>query len=233
MSNKLRESLAEMERVLSRRAFFVKIGTGAGAVAVYDRFGPSLFGDSHEDPLERAFKVFGAVGRLVIPVDQDPGWATFEPDITHYGLDTYVRQVFSLGNDLAFGGLVQAINAFNEIPPQIRFGPKFLEMPLNAQADYLAKVLTGNFEFDGVQDILSFGGVFMLLAVKQVFFLNFPHHLATPGAEFQNLLGNTPKTGWDIMKFKGPVSAEEEAELRAQSLGAPELPGVDWRNPFI
>ena len=234
MSNRLRESLMEMEKVLSRRAFFVKIATGAGAVAVYDRFGPSLFGDAAAEPLERALEVFGAFGRLVIPVDRDPGWATFEPEITRYGLDTYVRQVFTLGNDLAFGGLLQAINAYNEIPPQIRFGPRFLEMPLNAQADYLTKVLSGSFEFDGVQDILSFGAIFMLLGVKQTFFLNFPRHLATPGAEYQDdLLGNSPKTGWDIMGFRGPVGPEEEAELRARSQGAPELPGVDWRNPFI
>ena len=134
---------------------------------------------------------------------------------------------------MAFDGLIQAINGFNEIPAQINFGPKFLEMTLNARADYLTKVLTGAFEFDGVQDIVSFGGIFMLLGVKQVFFLNFPRHLPTPGEEFQDLIGNTPRTGWDIMGFKGPVGPEEEAELRARSQDAPELPGVDWRNPWI
>lgn len=233
MSNRIRRSLVEMERVLTRRAFFVKIATGAGVAAAYDRFGPRLFGDDDGDPLERAVEVFGAFGRLVIPVDQDPGWATFEPEITVYGLDTYVRQVFTLGNDLAFDGLVQAINGFNEIPEQINFGPKFLDMPLNLQGDYLTKVLTGAFEFDGVQDILSFGGVFMLLGVKQTFFLNFPRHLATSDEEFQILTGNSPRTGWDIMGFKGPVGPEEEAELRARSQEAPELPGVDLRNPLL
>ena len=229
----IRESLIQMERVLTRRAFFVNVIKGASAVAVYDRFGPKIFGDPVADPLSRAYEIFGAFGRLVIPVDQDPGWATFEPEITEYGLGTYVRQVFTLGNDLAFNGLVQAINGFNEIPPQIDFGPKFLEMSLGAQADYLTKVLAGAFEYDGVQDILSFGGVFMLLGAKQTFFLNFPHHLATPGAEFQNVLGNSPKTGWDIMRFKGPVGPEEEEQLRVRNANAPELPGVDWRNPFI
>ncbi|MEJ2076736.1 MAG: hypothetical protein P8020_12160 [Acidobacteriota bacterium] len=229
----IRESLIQMERVLTRRAFFVNVIKGASAVAVYDRFGPKIFGDPVEDPLSRAYEIFGAFGRLVIPVDQDPGWATFEPEITEYGLGTYVRQVFTLGNDLAFGGLLQAINAFNEIPPQIDFGPKFLEMSLAARADYLTKVLAGAFEYDGVQDILSFGGVFMLLGVKQTFFLNFPHHLANPDAEFQDVLGNTPRTGWDIMRFKGPVGADEEERLRARNADSPELPGVDWGNPFI
>ena len=35
------------------------------------------------------------------------------------------------------------------------------------------------------------------------------------------------------MRFKGPVGPEEEEQLRAKAADAPELPGVDWRNPFI
>jgi hypothetical protein len=232
----IRESLVEMERVLSRRAFFLKIVKGAGVAAAYDRFGPRLFGDTQRSEaatLEDAFQIFGALGRLVIPVDDDPGWATFEPDITRYALDTYVRQVFALGNDLAFGGLTQAIIGFNEIPPQVDYGRKFLDMSLQTQGNYLSDVLIGNFENDGVQDILSFGGIFMLLGVKQTFFLNFPHHLADPNAEFQTLTGFTPKTGWDIMGFKGPIGPDEEKTLRERSANAPELPGVDWRNPWI
>jgi hypothetical protein len=232
----IRESLVEMEKVLSRRAFFLKIVTGAGVAVAYDRFGARLFGDTPRNDaatLDSALQVFGALGRLVIPVDQDPGWATFEPDITRYALDTYVRQVFALGNDLAFGGLTQAIVAFNETPPQINYGPKFLNMSPQAQGNYLSDVLIGNFENDGVQDILSFGGIFMLLGVKQTFFQNFPHHLADANAEFQTLTGFTPKSGWDIMGFKGPIGPDEEKVLRERSVNAPELPGVDWRNPWI
>jgi len=54
-----------------------------------------------------------------------------------------------------------------------------------------------------------------------------------PDSEFQVLTGNNPKTGWDIMNYKGPVSAQEETLLRARAQGAPEYPGVDLRNPFI
>jgi hypothetical protein len=232
----IREALIEMEKVLTRRAFFIKIVKGAGVAAVYDRFGPRLFGDTQRSDaasFDTALQIFSAFGQLVIPVDQDPGWATFEPDITQYAFDTYVRQVFALGNDLAFNGLTQAIIGFNEIPPQINYGPKFLDMTLDARGNYLTDVLTSNFENDGVQDILSFGGIFMLLGVKQTFFLNFPHHIADPNAEFQNLTGFAPKTGWDIMGFRGPVGQAEEQALRARSAGAPELPGVDWRNPWI
>jgi hypothetical protein len=232
----LREALVEMEKVLTRRAFFIKVVRGAGAAAVFDRFGPKLFGDtgrSESASLDAAMQIFSAFGRMVIPVDDDPGWATFEPGITTYALDTYVRQVFALGNDLAFSGLTQAINGFNEIPPQINYGPKFLDMPLDVQGTYLSDVLTGNFENDGVQDIVSFGGIFMLLGVKQTFFLNYPHHIPDYNAEYQNLTGFSPKSGWDIMGFTGPVGPDEEKALRARSVNAPELPGVDWRNPWI
>jgi hypothetical protein len=36
-----------------------------------------------------------------------------------------------------------------------------------------------------------------------------------------------------MMKYRGPVLAAEEAALRAAAANAPELPGVDLRNPFI
>jgi hypothetical protein len=232
-----RKALAEMERVFSRRAFFIKIVKGAGAVAAFDRFGPKLFGSTPADDaanFAQALKIFSAYGQMVIPVDDVPGWATFEPGITMYGLDVYIRQVFSLGNNLAFNGLLQAIVAFNNIPPTIGYSPNtFLNMSLEAKGNYLTNILTGAFENDGVSDILSFGAIFMLLGSKQTFFLNYPHHLPNRGAEFQQVLGNNPPTGWDIMKFRGPVGPEEEKALRARAANAPEIPGVDLRNPYI
>jgi hypothetical protein len=230
-------ALLEAERVLSRRAFFVKLaGRVGGAAAAYDLLGPRLFGAAprtRQTNFDDSLKIFSAFGRVVIPVDQDPGWATFEPEITRYGLDVYIRNVFALGRDLAFDGLMQAIVAFNELPPQISYGPKFLDMSLRGQGDYLSNVLVGNFENDGVGDILSFGGIFMLLGCKQTFFLNFPRHIADYNADIQQVTGLSPKAGWDIMKFKGPVGLEEEKALRERTANAPEYPGVDWRNPWI
>src|SRR5260221_7516746 len=112
-----RLALAAMEKTLSRRAMLMNIGKGLGVVAAYDRFGPSLFGATPQTDRQnylQALQIFGAYGRLVIPVDQDPGWATFEPEITVYGLDVFIRQVFNLGHDLAFNGFTQAVVAFNE-----------------------------------------------------------------------------------------------------------------------
>ena len=231
-----RLALAEMEKTLSRRAFFMKVGKGLGAVAAYDRFGPRLFGTTPATDAanyQQSLKIFSAYAQLVIPVDDDPGWATFEPDITVFALDTYIRQVFNLGNDLAFNGFTQAVVAFNQIPPMIRWGRTFLEMSLDARSLYLTNILVGEFENDGVGDILSFAAVFMLLGCKMTFYQNFPKHIANPNSEFQQVLNNTPKTGWDIMGFKGPVGPDEEKVLRARSANAPELPGVDWRNPYI
>jgi hypothetical protein len=230
-----REAFLEMERVLSRRTFFKRVLKGAGAIAAFDRFGPSLFGQAQTpaDMFNHGLQIVGAFGRLVIPVDQDPGWATFEPDITQYTLDVYIRQVFNLGNNLSFTGYLQAVNAFDAVPRLIGYGPAFVSMSPAVQGQYMSDVLIGNFESDGVQDILSFGGIFLLLATKMVFFQNFPHHLANPNSEFQQVLGNTPKTGFDIMGFRGPVGPAEEIALRERAANAPEIPGIDLRNPFI
>jgi hypothetical protein len=231
-----RVALPEMERVFSRRALFVKIAKGAGVLAAYDRFGPKLFGETAAQDtanFNQALVILSAFGQMVIPVDQDPGWATFDPAITLYTLDVYLRQVYSLGNNVALNGLTQAIVAFNNIPPLISYGPTFLTMSSDAQGNYLTDILIQEFENNGVQDILSFAGIFMLLGAKQVFFQNFPHHLAVPGVDIQMPLGNTPKTGWDIMGYAGPVQAAEESTLRARAANAPEYPGVDWRNPYI
>jgi tetratricopeptide (TPR) repeat protein len=164
-----REAFLEMERVLSRRTFFKRVLKGAGAIAALDRFGPSLFGQAQtpDDMFNHGLQIVSAFGRLVIPVDQDPGWATFEPDITQYTLDVYIRQVFNLGNNLSFTGYLQAVNAFDAVPRLIGYGPTFVTMSTAIQGQYMSDVLIGNFESDGVQDILSFGGIFLLLATKK------------------------------------------------------------------
>src|SRR6266404_8997136 len=141
-----RAALAEMEKTLSRRAFFMKVGKGLGAVAAYDKFGPRLFGTTPATDAanyQQALKIFSAYARLVIPVDDDPGWETFEPDITTYALDVYIRQVFNLGNELALNGLRQAGEALNEMPRVIGWGRKFLEMSYDNQGLYLTNILVG------------------------------------------------------------------------------------------
>ena len=103
-----REAFLAMERVLSRRGFFGSvlkgIAIGTGTVAALERFGPRLFGQAQNvtQQYNTGLQIVSAFGQMVIPIDQDSGWATFEPDITTYTLDVFIRQVFNLGVDLVY-----------------------------------------------------------------------------------------------------------------------------------
>jgi hypothetical protein len=229
----IRESLLEMEKALSRRSFFSRMAKVAGMVAAYDRFGDKLFADPTPNSTALALQVVSAFGRTVIPVDEDPGWETFEPGINEYCLNVYIKQCFFYGNQLAFDGLITGINAFDSIPTLVAYGPRFTAMSANNRGQFLSDILTGAFEYDGVQDVLGFGGIFMLLGTKETFFLNYPRHLPQRGAEYQILPASNVKTGWDIMRFKGPVGPDEEKALRARHFDNVEVPGVDFRNPYI
>ena len=93
----IRESLVEMENV-SRRSFFSGLVKGAGVAVAYDRFGPQLFAQS--DP-RLPYRIYSALGNVIIPVDDDPGWKTFEPghDDTVYlglGMRARIRETVSL-----------------------------------------------------------------------------------------------------------------------------------------
>jgi hypothetical protein len=236
-----RIAIPAMEKALSRRAFFGKVlkgvAVGTGALAMLDRY-PQLLAQStvnYTTLFNTGLQIVSAFGEMIVPTDQDSGWSTFDPGITLYTLDVYIRQVFNLGFSTPYDGFLQAINLFNTIPPTIGYGPQFLSMGLPASQQYLSDILVGNFENNGVQDILSYSAIFMMLGCKFVFFQNYPHHLANPTSEYQVVLGNTPDTAWDMIGYRGPVLAAEEATLRAAAAGAPalSLPGVDWRNPFI
>ena len=225
-----RSSLVEVERV-SRRSFFSSLLKGVGIAAAFDRFGSDLFGQQTDPRLP--YKVYSALGNLVIPVDQDPGWATFEPGITDFGVDVFVRQVLLGGNFLAFLGFLNSLSAINEVPVLTTYGPRFLNMSSVAQDKYFSDMLTGQFENDGVQDILGFASGLSLISTKGVFFSNYPLHKAIPGAEFQVRPPHAVKTGWDIMQLKGPVGPDEEKTLRARFFESQELPGVDPTNKYI
>jgi hypothetical protein len=235
-----REALVEMERVLTRRALFGKLAKGAGAAAAWDLFGPKIFGQTvspvlitQAKLLPQALPVMSAFGQMVVPVDDVPGWATFEPGITTYALDVYIRQVFNLGNNYSFNGYLTALLGFNNLPPTVSYGPTFLNMDLATRGQYLIDVLEGNFENEGTQDIMAFGAIYMLLGAKMVFFMNYPHQLANPAAEFQQILGNNPPTAFDFMGYRGPVGQAEEITLRAAAAKAVTLPGIDPNDPYM
>lgn len=224
------EDCAILCRELSRRAVLKLSIKSAALFAAVSHTGLSALAQSEDVPT----KVVGAIGRIVIPVDEDPGWATFEPDINDYALNVFIKQAFLSGNQQAFDAFVGLLRSLNETPVQIRYGRRFLEMTEEAQEAFFRAALTGQFENDGVQEILGLAGNVCLLTAKAVFFSNYPLHLAEVGSEFQN---QTPheglRTGFSIMGFRGPVGPEEEERLRERYLGVEELAGVDLNNPFI
>ena len=228
----IRSSLEALEHEVSRRSFLQTMVKGAGLAAAFDRFGPTLFAQGQGDP-RLPYKVYGAIGNVVIPVDEDPGWSTFEPGITNFGVDVFVRQILLGGVFPAFQGFLSSLAAMNEAPVVATYGPRFLDMSDSAREKYFGDVLTGQFENDGFGDVLGYAAGLSLISTKGTFFSNYPRHQAVPGAEFQVRTPSDVRTGWDIMGYKGPVGPEEEAQLRAKFFNAQELPGVDPDNTFI
>lgn len=227
----IREALGEVDSKFTRRALFHTFFKGAGLVAAYDLYGPKLFADPPET--RTPYLVYSAIGDIVIPTDEDPGWATFEPDITPYGVDVYVRNVLLGGNFLAFEGFLSTMTALNQLPVLAVYGQTFLAMNQVRRGQFFGDVLTGKFENDGFGDVAGFAVGLSLLSTRSVFFSNFPNHLAYPDSEYQVRKPIGVKTGWDIMQLRGPVGPDEETQLRAQYLNSVELPGVDPTNQYI
>ena len=225
-----REAMIAVTEDLSRRSFFKRSVKAAGIAAFWDKFGPRMFAQTATDPKA----VFSAMGNIIIPVDDDPGWATFEPGISDYGLNVMTKQVLLGGNELLFQGILGTLVAFNEIPAAIGIGTRrFLDMPDSLQSTFYGEVLSGGFENYGVQDILFTAAFVGLFSTKAVFFSNYPNHLANPNAEFQVFPPAKAKTGWQIMGYRGPVGAEEERALRARSKDHKTNPGMDPNNRYI
>ena len=228
----IRTTLDALEQQISRRSFVKGMVKGAGLVAAFDRFGTKLFAQQQSDP-RLPYKVFSAIGDVVIPVDDDPGWITFEPGITNFGVDVFVRQILLGGIYPAFLGYLNALIAVNEAPVITDYGPRFLDMSFDARTKYFGDMLSGQFENDGYGDVLGYAWGLSLISTKGTFFSNYPRHLSVPGEEFQVRPPSEVKTGWDIMQYKGPVGPAEEAALRARYFNTEELPGVDLSYPLI
>lgn len=224
-----REALRTVDLEFSRRSFLKRTWTAAGLAAFFERSGPELFAAAEDIP----YRVMGAMGDLVIPVDEDPGYRTFDPEISRYALDGFVQHVVLAG---ARGGLdlvKGALTAMNNAPVEVDYGPRFLDMRLGQREQYFTDCLAGNFENDGYGDLLGFASFIGLFVSKAVFFSNFPNHLANEGEEFQIFKASSIRTGFDIMGFRGPIGKKEEDALREKFLGIEVLPGIDRSNPFL
>lgn len=223
------DALRALERNLSRRGFLTVLAKGGGAALAVEHFGEKLFAADATSP----YTIFSAIGNVTIPVDQDPGWVTFDPGITEFALNVFVKQALLGGDELAFQGVLGGLVGMNEIPLAIGYGPRFLEMSESFQITFFADIQASQFENDGVQDLLNLGFSLGVFTAKCVFFSNYPDHLAQQGAEFQVKEPASVKTGWDIIRFKGAVGPAEERMLRDRYMNVQVLPGVDRRNPYI
>jgi len=229
----IRQAIEQLHKEVSRRVFFKRTVQAAGLGLFWDRFGSQLFAQGTPRPTDPK-AVYSAIGNIVIPVDDDPGWATFEPGISDYGLNVFLKQAILGGNELVFQGLLATFVAMNELPPLIDFAVlRFLEMGESLQAQYFGNILSGQFENTGAQDVLFLATFVGMFSTKALFFSNYPNHMATPGAEFQVRPPSNVKTGWDIMGFRGPVGPEEERQLRARYFDVETLPGMDPKNTYI
>jgi hypothetical protein len=229
------EGLLLMEQELSRRSFFGTFAKGLVVASALSRVAPEAKAAIPMPPPDTvtALAVFSAIGNITVPVDQDPGWATFEPGISQYGLNTVVYQVFLGNNIIAFDAYEDCLVYMDSTPPKLGYNTNFLNMGIDQQNQYLTDILAGNFDTDGWQAILSLAVNASVVAAKTLFYSNYPNHLAVPGAEFQNPFASGLVTGWVQMGLKGPISQAEETALRAKYTGIQELPGIDPSNPYI
>jgi hypothetical protein len=101
------------------------------------------------------------------------------------------------------------------------------------QEQYLTDILSGNYDQDGWQAILSLAVNASVVSAKCLFYSNYPNHLATPNSEFQNPFSGGLATGWVQMGLKGPVGQAEEIALRTQYSNVQIVLGPDFSNPYI
>ena len=183
------DRLLILEREVSRRGFLGGLMRGTAMAASLGAIAPRLWGLHRPTDQERklAASVYSALGNLTIPVDDDPGWSDFEPGIGEYGLTVFLRQILLNGDPDAFDAYIETLNHLNEVPVLLNYNVAFLKMSEGAQQKYVSDILTGQFENDGWQDVLTLAAGLAITSAKMTFFSNYPRHLATPGTEWQVL----------------------------------------------
>jgi hypothetical protein len=230
-----RESFLDLHAHLSRRGVFRRTVQAAGIALFWDKFGGEAMAQSAATTATDPIAVLSAMGNVIIPIDSDPGWASWDPGISQYAFNSFVPQVLLGGNPLLNPSIASAFQMFNTLPNTLGYSVNpFLSMNLAAQTQYYGDVLEGGFTNYGTQEVMFVAAFVALFACKAVFYSNYPNHLAIPGQEFQSPAPATKiPTAWTTIGFKGPVSQVEEAALRAKYAGAVLVPGMDPTNNYI
>lgn len=205
----------------SRRQFLRMMSTVGAAVSVaWDSLVTRLWAVTplaQESPVDR-LAIMKAFGDTMIPsASGDPGYKELEV----YGISEEVLKALRGIPDDTFGLLESSATKY--------FGKVFTSLDEEARAEYYRNIISGQgLEPDAQAKLQAFYRA-ARVRVLTVFYQNFPedkvkrdsqgfpvlpandlHQITTP---------NTKKivTGWDIAGWKGPLTWEEEQELRAQA----------------
>lgn len=204
-----------------RRAFLGSVALGASALAT----GLSA-GEQRAPAREERLKILAALGETIVPSDPgDPGFRELEP----HGITEEVNKMLRPLKDAVFVKFNQASRPFFQ-------NRTFVELTEIERADFLKKVAAGKEITDpSVRRVFKFAR----LTVLRVFYSNFPEHKVTrdvkgipilrpgDGVAHQITVPNTKTlvTGWDVAGYRGPLTWEQEEQLRTA------VQKVHWHDP--
>ena len=206
-----KEIKASTGRRAGRREFFKKAATGIGAFML-----PVTVVEAAVD-VDR-LRILAALGETIIPSKPgDSGYLELEP----YDITLAVNKVLVSLTDQMFVHFNQASREFFE-------GRTFVELSEEERAEFLKTVIDGS-KFADKASGRTAKRVYRLVrvAVLNVFYSNFPQHTVRRDAEGIPILRereehqvtnpntNDVTTGWDIAGYRGPLTWEQENDLRA------------------
>ena len=167
-------------------------------------------------------RILSALGDTLIPSRPgDPGFVDLEP---HGIVQAVSKTLVSLDD--------QPLERFNQSPRPLFQGRTFLELDQDERVDFLKRVIAEESGDPAARRVYKL----VRVAVLNVFYSNFPEHkvardakgipILKPGDRHQITNPNTDQlvTGWDVAGYRGPLSFEQEEQMRA------DMQKVHWHD---
>ena len=167
-------------------------------------------------------RILSALGDTLIPSRPgDPGFVDLEP----HGIVQAVSNTLVSLDD-------RPLERFNQSPRPLFQGRTFLELDQDERVDFLQRVIAEESGDPAVRRVYKL----VRVAVLNVFYSNFPEHkvardakgmpILKPGDRHQITNPNTDRlvTGWDVAGYRGPLSFEQEEQMRA------DMQKVHWHD---
>ena len=156
-------------------------------------------------------RILSALGDTLIPSRPgDPGFVDLEP---HGIVQAVSNTLVSLADS--------PLKRLNQAPKPIFQGRTFVELDQDERVIFLKRVIAS--EDAALKRVYKL----VRVVVLNVFYSNFPEHkvardgegipILTPGDQHQITNPNTDRlvTGWDVAGYRGPLSWEQEEQMRA------------------